>query len=530
MSLQNKFLIIFAILFISFGLMQLTINQIFILPSFIELENNEAIQNLNRINEAIKKEIEHLDDLCYDWGSWDDSYEFVETGSQDYEDSNLSIESFVTANLNIIYYVNKNGEIYWGKIYDLNTKNEIWLKAFSIENFSKLYTNISWDSKSLEFPKNAYKRGILETEKGLVMLAARPIITSENKGPSRGTIIMGRFLNEFILNKLKKETEVNFSIHINSPELSLELKNIIYKITPSSGFIEKATPNNIFMYDSFLSIQGSPAFLIEVIFPREITKRGIRTIKYSLSFLVIVGLIILLATLMLIRNIVLKPIVQLSQHIKQIEDGNYELRLGLPRKDAIGKLADSFDNMVTKIKLQTDQLEKLSSIDALTGLYNRRIFDETLIRKWKRMFREKQYLSAIMCDVDFFKLFNDNYGHHMGDTCLRSVADAITTALKRSSDFAARYGGEEFVILLSNTPPEGAQHLAEDIRKKVHALKIKHDKSLIDEYVTLSLGVSSVIPCQGASPVDLIKTADQALYECKKKGRNIVVFKAMCEK
>lgn len=213
--------------------------------------------------------------------------------------------------------------------------------------------------------------------------------------------------------------------------------------------------------------------------------------------------------------------------MKQIEDGNYELRLGLTRKDAIGKLADSFDKMVAKIKLQTDQLENLSTIDGLTGIYNRRIFDETLVRKWKRMLREKQYLSVIMCDVDFFKLFNDNYGHQTGDKCLQTIVDTIKASLKRPSDFVARYGGEEFVILLSDTTPEGAQHLAEDIRTSVHDLKIKHDKSQIDEYVTLSLGVSSVIPHKGLLPIDLIETADRALYECKKKGRNRVIFKAL---
>ncbi|MCI5167747.1 MAG: GGDEF domain-containing protein, partial [Candidatus Electrothrix sp. GM3_4] len=183
-----------------------------------------------------------------------------------------------------------------------------------------------------------------------------------------------------------------------------------------------------------------------------------------------------------------------------------------------------------KIELQTGQLEKLSSVDGLTGICNRRIFDETLVREWKRMAREKQYLSVIMCDVDYFKLFNDSYGHRSGDKCLQLIAGAIRAALKRSSDFVARYGGEEFVLLLPNTSAEGAQCIAEDIRIKIEELKIRHEKSGVSEYVTLSLGVASVIPCRRIFPTDLIETADQALYESKEKGRNIFFFKKMSEK
>jgi diguanylate cyclase (GGDEF)-like protein len=505
--------------------MQFAINQIFILPSFMNLENDEAIRNIDRVNGAIINEIKHLDVICHDWGAWDDSYEFMENGSQEFKDGSLSIESFVTANLNMIFYLKPTGEIYWGKIYNLTSEKEIQLKAFSIENFSKIYTNIKLDSNPSESPANEYKRGIILTENGPIMLAARPIVTSDNKGPSRGTLIMGRFLTKSILNKFKKETKANFNIHVCNSKLSLKLKKIVDQTTLSPKHVVMKTPNNVFMYNSFLSIQESPAFLIEVIFPREITKQGIKTIKYSLIFLIVVGFIILLLILMLIQKLILGPILNLSQHTKQIEECNYELRLALTRKDAIGELANCFDKMVAKIELQTNQLEKLSSLDGLTGLYNRRIFDETLLRVWKQMLREKQNLSAIMCDVDFFKLFNDNYGHQMGDKCLQSIADTIKASLKRPSDFVARYGGEEFVVLLSNTSPEGAQYMAEDIRKKVHDLKIKHDKSKIDKYVTLSLGVASVIPCQGASPIDLIETADQALYECKEKGRNMVVFK-----
>jgi diguanylate cyclase (GGDEF)-like protein len=527
MRLQNKFIIFFLILFISFGLMQFVINRIFIFPSFINLENDEAIRNINRVSESINNEIRHLDDTCHDWGAWDDSYEFMETGSQEYKNGSLSVESFATANLNLVYYLDKAGKFYWGKMYDLESKKEIELQGFSAEDISKILMELKWDPNSSKSLADLYVRGIMPTRKGTIILATRPILTSGNKGPARGTLIMGRFLSESILKKIKDETKVSFKLHEYNQNLPVEINKIMEEVTPSSKHIVKESTDKVFMYDPFLSIQGTPAFLIEVVFPREITLQGLKSIKYSFISFITAGFIILLSILILIKLMVIKPILDLSNHIENIEDGRkYDLRLGLKRKDAIGKLAHTFDNLISKIESQTIELERLSSIDGLTGINNRRVFDETLVQEWKRTGRQKQnFLSAIMCDVDFFKLYNDNYGHQMGDVCLKMIAVAIKSTLKRPSDFLARYGGEEFVILLPNTSPEGAQLIAEDIRKKVHELKIKHEKSGIDEYVTLSVGVSSIVPGQDATPIDLIKAADQALYECKDKGRNRTIFK-----
>lgn len=513
MSLQNKFLIIFVLLFISLGFMLFAMNRLFILPSFVHLEKNEAIQDLNRVTGAIKKEIERVDDICHDWAAWDDSYEFMKTGLRKYVDSNLSAASFVTANLDIIYYLDTNGEIYWGKTYDLKTEKEIRLQPFLIEKFSRLCTITGQDFNTSEVPENAYKKGLLVTERGPLILAARPILTTEKKGPCCGTLVMGRFLTESLLDTLKEKINVHFNIYIKPPDLSLELKKT----------------DHILVYDSFPSIMGTPAFWIEVVFPRDITSHGIKTIQYSLFFFLGIALVILLVTLMMIQKIVLIPIKQLSQHIHQIEKGDYGLRLDMNRKDVIGKLADSFDKMIARIELQTDQLEKWSSVDSLTGLYNRRVLEETLMREWKRMLRGKKPLTVIMCDIDFFKSFNDDQGHLAGDQCLKAIADTIRISLKRPSDFAARYGGDEFVILLPDTPSEGAQHIAENIRKKVGDLKIEHGKSRTNKYITLSLGVASFISCQGFSPMDLIEIADQALYEVK-KGRNAVFFKDLPEK
>jgi diguanylate cyclase (GGDEF)-like protein len=173
------------------------------------------------------------------------------------------------------------------------------------------------------------------------------------------------------------------------------------------------------------------------------------------------------------------------------------------------------------------ELQRLSVLDDLTQVANRRRFDEALNEEWQRLSRDRAPLSLIFCDIDYFKLYNDTYGHQTGDDCLRAVADTIGTNCQRPGDFVARYGGEEFIVILPNTEAEGAVHLAEDIRQEIERLKIPHMRSQVSPYITLSLGVSCVSPSADITPESLIGVADKALYEAKNQGRNRTVLKVV---
>lgn len=176
-----------------------------------------------------------------------------------------------------------------------------------------------------------------------------------------------------------------------------------------------------------------------------------------------------------------------------------------------------------KLVAANQQLLQLASLDGLTQVANRRRFDEYLNSEWRRLVRGKEPLSLILCDVDFFKSYNDSYGHIAGDICLQKVAEAIHQALRRPADLVARYGGEEFAVILPNTHAVGAAHVAEQIRSKVAALQIDHPKSGVSEHITLSLGVASTVPDHQSSPAKLIAAADEALYEAKAQGRDCAI-------
>ncbi|HBE47940.1 MAG TPA: GGDEF domain-containing protein, partial [Cyanobacteria bacterium UBA11369] len=185
---------------------------------------------------------------------------------------------------------------------------------------------------------------------------------------------------------------------------------------------------------------------------------------------------------------------------------------------------DLIEQLNQKLEKANEELQLLAAVDSLTKVANRRKFDEYLNIKWREMAREKAPLSLILCDIDFFKRFNDTYGHQAGDVCLQQVALALRDAAKRPEDLVARYGGEEFAAILPHTDRAGAIHVAEKMRVGVLALEIPHADSAVNEYVTISVGVASAIPHLESSPEDLIAAADQGLYHAKESGRDRYTF------
>ena len=188
------------------------------------------------------------------------------------------------------------------------------------------------------------------------------------------------------------------------------------------------------------------------------------------------------------------------------------------------ELLQSKDNELLRLKEVNLHLESLSSQDGLTGIPNRRNFDKFIKVNWKNSFREQQPLSLIMIDIDYFKVYNDNYGHLHGDYCLILVAKTLVSNIKRPIDLVARYGGEEFIAILPNTDKEGALFVAERMRKSIEKLAIKHEHSSVADCVTISLGVADIIPKPSDSIADFIHSVDNALYLAKQEGRNRVSY------
>jgi len=191
---------------------------------------------------------------------------------------------------------------------------------------------------------------------------------------------------------------------------------------------------------------------------------------------------------------------------------------------AMERIAD----MRQQLQKANRELRMMAVKDGLTGIANRRYFDEVMSKELKRAIRSKTSLSLVMCDIDYFKPYNDNYGHQSGDDCLKYVARTIAKTLKRPGDVVARYGGEEFGIILPETDIDGAQSIAENVRGAIEQLNLSHQYSSIAKHITISSGVATILPTTSddiqKSVKSLIKTADKGLYLAKGQGRNQVAI------
>jgi len=238
------------------------------------------------------------------------------------------------------------------------------------------------------------------------------------------------------------------------------------------------------------------------------------------SLLVITGLALLLA-LWTFTRFIFRPIGHMMSDINRYSvEGKLTVTPVQGNTKEFHALSHAFSDMAEKIQSNIQYLERLSWLDGLTGVANRRCLDIGLEREWRRTECEQTEISILLLDIDFFKLYNDHFGHQGGDDCLKQVASAIAQGATRPGDLVARYGGEEFAVLLPATSPEGAFSVARNILDAVSALNIPHPGSTVSNIVTLSIGISTIKHDKKRSPFQLIGLADEALYHAKKSGRN----------
>ena len=212
-------------------------------------------------------------------------------------------------------------------------------------------------------------------------------------------------------------------------------------------------------------------------------------------------------------KLIFKPLGLLSGSIKTLKDSLEVTVYGADRNDELGELSTVIEDLFNK-----------ANVDALTGIYNRRFMESSLDQIMAMLSRESGMLSLLMIDIDFFKRFNDTFGHDQGDVCLKAVANAIVGGISRASDFAARYGGEEFIVVLPNTGETGARNIAVKLLRSIYDLEIPHPHNDAAQYVTISVGVTTGAVTYGQSWEELVKRADEALYASKQSGRNKYTF------
>lgn len=530
MSIKIKiFLILFFFLAI-LGSADFAIQRFIIFPSFLELEDHEVEENIRRIFFAIDREIVHLDRICRDWANWDDSYNFLRKPAKTFIASNLGDETMQSDHLSLLAYVNLKGTIVWGRGYDLVNQKEQPLELITAGTLAPDHPVLTL---SLGEDGMRSRRGVINTEHGPLLFSCREVLRSDKSGPTAGWLIMGRLVNQTLLATLREQTRIAFDTVYPFSDAALLCEatkrtetrkdKIVFFSQPEGDFIKACA--------AYEDIHGEALFGVQYKFPRDITRKGMDSIRYAALIFLAASFFVLILTSILLQRVVIKPLGRLTAHVAQLNRlGDYSLRLNMKRQDEIGTLASNFDKMVRTISDRTTQLKQAnerliqqSMQDGLTGIANRRMFDTYIAQELSRAQRTQEPISLILADVDHFKKYNDTYGHLQGDQCLQKVAQTLRRHVRRQTDLVARYGGEEFVIVLPNTDNAGAMAIAEILRKSVAALAISHEADSKSDVVTMSLGAATLVPDPlkpGDQQEQLLELADQALYLAKNNGRN----------
>lgn len=312
-----------------------------------------------------------------------------------------------------------------------------------------------------------------------------------------------------------------------------EISNITQ--TPVSVFSitgKKIKVNDKDSIDGFLPVEyvllaqdGKPAFNIVGYEDVDNLNREMdRTQLVTTSGFLLFTLFSLLATLWLFNRFIFVPVKNMVMDIKQLANGKLDAKVDKQGLMEFCILADAFNTMADKVKARTDDLEKMSMQDSLTGIANRRKFFQDLRREINRATRNKLNLSILFIDIDSFKNYNDTYGHLTGDECLRKVALTLHHMVNRPDDLVARYGGEEFAIILPDTTKDGVEIIAEKCRNAIEEMQVEHRSSTVDNVVTISIGGITLVPDGSKNQNEIIQLADDALYQAKQNGRNCIVI------
>ncbi|GEM78982.1 diguanylate cyclase domain-containing protein [Vibrio superstes] len=517
MSLSKKILCILLPVLIAMVVVSFFALWRYVLPVFVQLEREDAITNFERVAARFQEDIEDLDLQNKDWGAWDATYSFIQGENPDYIAGNLGVNSFRNGQFDFLFYFDEAQHLYWHGIYDQNEDMLVYDAAFVQEVVDRLEHKLGEQRLNL-FSRDTHYMGFVLLEGKPIVYSIRPILTSREEGPSKGFLLRGRYIDTNLIADFIRQTHVRFEIKPVEGSLA----------TGHTELMVKELNEDTLVVSRYVYSYGVPIMLVESYFPRNISLQGKVAIQTALFTSILLGSLMLVALWFTLRKIVLEPVSRLTDNASAItETKDYKQRTEIMSSDEIGELSRQLNNMLDVIENREaslehvlDKLKTLSMTDSLTQIPNRLKFDSVSELEWRRMLRENQPLSIIMCDADYFKQYNDHYGHVEGDECLVAIAKVLYESVARPADLVARYGGEEFVILLPSTDVEGARYLAQTILEKISSLQIPHEKSQVSPHVTVSAGIASAVPSSENSLRQLILDADKALYQAKKNGRN----------
>ena len=514
MSIRPKILIAFILCFGLMAIIALHLLERSVNRSYETIERREMIGRIGRVLQSIESALDSLNSQTRDWAEWTDMYEFAldPSNKAEWVADSMAPESLNSGDLSAVWVFTPQWKLI-KQIGRTGTKHQPIALPDSVRK----------DFQSAFRTNQNRNCGIMLSNQGLLALCWARILRTDLSGNPAGTVIMGRLLNQARLEKLRNLADLPFELSV-ATEMPNNLTPWSDTLAPGSlggtSFWTENDPKTYRLYYPVLDILGKDVGLISLNVPREVHAQGQRFYLQVRQQLVIGAVAMALLLGLLLNWLLVTRLRTFSQQLLSLtQKSSWSTRISVKGRDELGVLANEVNKMLALIESQVDGLTALSMTDPLTGLPNRRAFDTRLALELARERREPRSLALLILDVDFFKRYNDHYGHPAGDLALQAFADVLRQSGQRASDLPARIGGEEFAVLLPETNSQGAMEIAERIRQLLNERNIPHKDSTVASWITVSIGIA-VAKMETAE--EFMKRADKALYCAKEQGRNRV--------
>ncbi|MCG7598789.1 diguanylate cyclase [Halomonas sp. McH1-25] len=511
-SLRHRFLLALATLFLAAMCALGLIARFIIHPALLEEERTLAASKLDQIERVMESDRHALLLMTKDWATWDDTYAFMQGQRAEYPESNFSLSMFQDMDYQFMLFFATNGSVQWTA--GIDPLSGSYASCPGVEGACRWAENMAQRLRPLVRYRPAEGTAYLEITPYPAFVALHPILRTDESGPPQGWLAQVRLLDD------------EWQAHVeNQTELPIELLPALQQDILQGLRLERSDSQQMTVTRPITHVTGSESLLLQSRLPREDFFTQLATFRYTQFWTAGLLVMVIAIVLILLESMVLRPLRQFASFTQKLqlhEDSRPLPRELLDRRDEIGMLAREFQQMLELQRRQTSSLVELSHRDPLTGLANRRLFDQHLSDTLKLTQRRSQPMSLLMIDIDFFKIYNDRLGHPAGDSCLKAIADAMQRQFSQPAQLVARTGGEEFSVILPGISATLAARQANNLRLAIEALGLPHPAGEASAVVTVSIGVGYVSPEQPRSTQELIDAADAALYAAKQTGRNRV--------
>lgn len=481
-----------------------------IFPALQAEERATVKRELDRVERSFELDQQQLHAQVRDWAHWDDTYKFVKGEYSRYADVNFSQEMFEDMRYQLMAFFTSSAEVYF--LAGINPATDAYHACNTPDG------DCAWmapwvNNMQAAIAENRADQNSVYAAPLTAMMASSPILRTDKSGVSTGWLFKTRILDDEWLSFMEDYTGLPITLSLSN---DVAPHNDTFSFSGNTVYAERYFP-------TFGSL--SPLSLgVGIALNRTHYLTSLTTFRYVLLWTAGLMVMVIALVLLLLEKIVLKPLRLLTQFTQQVNMAEADTHGLTKRNDEIGLLSRTFQEQFTCQQQLNAELLNLSTHDALTGLANRRLFDQRLDITFSDATSRSAPLAVMMLDIDHFKLYNDHYGHQRGDECLQQVASAFNTVSTSHGFLIARTGGEEFSVILPGASLALAKEIGEQLKRAVDNLQVPHATSPVQPHVTVSVGIAMLQDDHDQTPGEVMSSADQALYLAKAAGRHQVVL------